>query len=194
MFPLLVLGVFIWLLIRYPANLYSPDQYTSEVGIETYAEVLNRQVRAASQVYSEATIDTLASAAKGDLSNPEASIRWSEDELTRRIEEYVEHSSITVDRSRFLAGAEPVQIPVTADTTVGDLLDAIYFELSPAVYPFTYGSSWLLMDEHGVMLTEMGTRWAGNSRDERMLKEAGIVKGSRLQVIRPPHPHPTHRN
>lgn len=191
-FPLLVLGTFIRLLIRYPAHLYGPWQYTSEVGIETYAEALSRQFRTASKVYSEATMDALAYAGEARTARVGSEEGLTKEAVAKHFEEVVERNSITVDRSKLISGATPVQIPVTEHTTVADLLDTIYFEISPAVHPFTYGSSWLLIDEAGTMLTNMGTRWAGYDRDERTLNEVGIHRGSRLEVVRPPYPKPSH--
>lgn len=38
--PLIVLSIFVWLLLRHPGNLYPPDRYTAETGIEKYVGVL----------------------------------------------------------------------------------------------------------------------------------------------------------
>jgi len=184
-FPFVVLGVFIWLLIRYPGNLYSPWQYTSEVGVETYTTALDRQVRTTSKVYRAAALKAFSAneGSSGEWSDPEG-----EDVLLERIEKFVRDSSITVDRSRIIPRTNPVQIPVTDETTVGDLLDTIYFEIATIVHPFSYGSSWVLKDEDGSQLTELGTRWAGHVRDERRLNEVGITPGQTLfaeQLTRP---------
>ena len=89
-----------------------------------------------------------------------------------------------MDCSAFRDGGT-AQIPVTGETTSGDLLDAIYFELAPAVRPFTYGSSWLLARD-GQFFTEIGTQWAKRNHmvsDERTLSEIGIQPGSALMVL-----------
>jgi len=184
-FPILVLVIFIWLLIKYPANLYSPWQYTSEVGIETYITALSRQYRATSLVYSQAATELAASTTTEDASGTDRRSRRQE-QITEKFERLIENRSVIVDRSELIPNARHVKIPVTEDTTTGDLLDSVYFEIAPTVRPFTYGISWILVDETGTHLNGMGTLWAknrGQVRDERELQDVGIYPGSRLKAI-----------
>lgn len=176
-FPIGVLGVFVWLLLEHPANLYSPAQYTDETPIGTFAAVLNRQSRANSIVYSHAIGEAIASAT--EVPGPDET--WSVDALREHIavaiDRGVENRSVSIVRPD---GLDPVHIPVTDETTVGELLDSIYLEIAPLVRPYTYGESWLLVGENGTTLDRIGTSWAqrgGRSRDERPLATVGIAPG-----------------
>jgi hypothetical protein len=192
-FPILVLAVFLWLLIKYPANLYSPWQYTDEVGVDAYAGALSRQSRTASVVYSEAASEAVASAVAPIGQQDDASQQALRKQVVQTFEELVRGRSITIDRSTLHADAPILQIPVTDATTVSELLDAIYFEIAPVVEPFTYGKSWLLADWDGNPLTEIGTAWAkwdsGAPRDRRPLGDAGIAPGSKLRLVMLPSGH-----
>jgi hypothetical protein len=179
LFPLVVLAVFIWLLIKHPANLYSPSQYTDNVGVQGYAAALSRQYRTTSLVYGQAVSEAIISA--GGKGGP-----IDRGEAVRTFERLVEDKSITVDRAAFVSDAEPAQIPVGPETTVDEFLDAVFFEITPSVRPFTYGISWGLATQDHKLLSKMGTRWAkgkGLLRDERSLREVGLEPGGKLWAV-----------
>jgi hypothetical protein len=181
-FPLLVFFAFLWLLVHHPANLYGPWQYPKGGDVDAYAGALARQRRAAKLVFRHAATEAIASASAKELTDvrPNADPAEIEEELDRLIEK----SSIIIDCSAFGKG-DRVPIPVTDETTVADLLNAIYFELAPAIQPFTYGESWVLKDGAGDSLTDMGTRWAeerGQRSDLRLLNQVEIDAGSTFRV------------
>lgn len=174
---------FIWLLLKHPANLYSPWQYTEQTSVEGFAAALSRENRTATHVYSQAISETIA---RASASAPGEALQGR---VAQTFERLVESSSITIDRSLLLEGAEPVQIPVTSETTADELLDSVFLAIRPAVGPFIYAKSWVLANENGVLLTDIGTEWANSNerpRDERALPEVGIVPGSKLRLLRPP--------
>ncbi len=184
-FPLIVLAVFIWLLVRHPANLYGPWQYSEGVGVEAYAAALNRQRRTTSLVYRHAASEAVALASSRESGASDSGSAVSVERVKEDFDRLIRESSIVVDCSAFRDG-EPVLIPVTQETTAAELLNAIYFELAPAVRPFTYGESWLLADQSGHRLTELGTQWArrrNRGQDLRRLEEVGIELGSSLTVV-----------
>ena len=47
-------------------------------------------------------------------------------------------------------------IPVTAQTSAGELLDSIFFSLDGTVAPFTYRDHWMLADKNGTRFPEIG--------------------------------------
>jgi hypothetical protein len=190
-FPLIILGTFVWLLLTHPANLYSPSQYTDTTTIDAYVAALRRESRDSRAVLQDAISEALVTTVTAEQG--ERPGRLTEDlraQVTEAIEGAVDRSSVTVDRSAFGEdGDEPIRIPVTRKTTVQALLDSIYFELRPAVEPFTYGSAWVLFDEgnseieaHGMKRaffkdTGVAVRLRG---DTRRLAEAGITPGMHL--------------
>jgi hypothetical protein len=185
-FPLVVLTVFVWMLLKHPANLYSPGQYTEQTGIEAYVQALTRANRDQQEVITHAVAEAVVTAAETKSTPVSANTNSLREQVIESIDRYVDRASITVDRRFIMEDAEPVQIPVTEKTTVGSLLDSIFFTISTVVEPFTYGSSWVLADEGSELLGDMGTKWAeqhGLTRDTRSLKEVGIKPGSRLLVV-----------
>jgi hypothetical protein len=186
-FPLIVLTAFIWMLLRYPGHLYSPGQYTEQTRIEDYVQALGRVSRDRDLVYSRALAAALVTAVEEEGTRPtSADGQALRERVVESIDRYVEEASITVDRALVKEGALPIHIPITEETTVTSLLDSIYFEIAPAVKPWTYCSSWVLADESFNLLEDMGTEWAerhGLSSDTRSLKEVGIAPGSRLHVV-----------
>jgi hypothetical protein len=184
-FPLIVLSAFVWLLVRHPANLYGPWQYPERVGVEGYAAALSRQRRTANLVYRHAAGEAVAMAAAQEAGTSPSKQAVSAEKVEQEFDRIIRESSIVVDCSAFRSG-EPALFPVTEETTASELLNAIYFELAPAVLPFTYGESWLLTDQDGHRLTDLGTQWArrrNRGRDLRRLEEVGIELGSSLTVL-----------
>lgn len=183
-FPLVVLGAFHWLLVNHPANLYGPWQYPKGVDVDAYAEALSRQRRTTSVVYHHAASEAVALASRQGVGAGGAAAEREDVEET--LDRLVKESSIIVDCSDFRPGESAV-IPVTHETTVTELLNAIYFELAPRVRPFTYGESWLLIDQAGRRQTGIGTQWAERRNlhsDLRRLDEVGIEPGSSLTAVR----------
>jgi hypothetical protein len=104
------------------------------------------------------------------------------DDVQRRIDE----SIVTIELSKVAPGLAPLQVPAAPDTTVTSLLNSVYFAIAGVVKPYTYNRDWVLIDQDGLRLKEMGTQWArahGVDEDRRTLGEAGINPGSRLMAL-----------
>jgi hypothetical protein len=182
-FPILVFSVFMWMLVKHPANWYPPWQYTADTPVASYASALNRRHQDEAMVYDklETAAATAATAAAAEA-GPDA----VGDRVRATIRDVVKSNTVTIDPSKLIPHAEPFQIPVSPDTPVGDLLDSVYFAIRPAVKPFTYNKSWVLAEEGRKPLVDIGTTWAnteGIARDERPLTEAGIKPGATLVAL-----------
>lgn len=69
---------------------------------------------------------------------------------------------------------------MTRETTIDELLDTVFFSLTPDIEPFSYGKTWVLGAEDGTLLVALGTHWAkteGLQRDERPIGEVGLLPG-----------------
>jgi hypothetical protein len=180
-FPLIVLAVFVWLLLRHPGNLYSPDQ--------NYVGVLTRENNARMAVFGEAVVTTVAENLDDEPSASQADIR-------RRFKgvlgDALERSTITIDRSLVGQGVPSSSHGVTVDdsTTIADFLDSVYYALENAVSPYTYGEEWILRDQHGDYLHNIGSTWGSRryirgeprERDTRKLGDIGIQPGRTLHA------------
>ena len=73
---------------------------------------------------------------------------------------------------------------VDAFDTVGAFLNALYFQISPYVEPFTFGADWELYDvRRNVVLRELGSGWSrgrGGAPDIRSLSDVGLRGGAVL--------------
>ncbi len=181
-FPVLVLIAFLYFLRFRAPNLYSPGQY-EHTSIREYAEGLSHQGRDDKVVIKQAVTEAVVA---GVVAQHPAPDDFTAQQNVRKLvaqkfADVVDQNSIVLDRSLLLDGTEPVQIPVTSETTVDELLDSVWFNISEAVEPYTYNKSWILADSDLVPLQAMGTSWAnrqGWTGDERPLQEAGIIPGS----------------
>jgi hypothetical protein len=175
-FPLIVLAVFVWLLVRHPANLYAPGEYTADTSVEKFATALDRRQRAFEVVFAEAVPEALSS------TETAGRVSTSGQSLTSALDEALSERTVTIRLDDFsLEG--PARIPVTKQTTVQDLLDQTYFSLKPSVGVFSYGRSWVLERENGERLNALGSAYA--RPDSRLLEEAGIRAGDVLRAVRP---------
>jgi hypothetical protein len=185
-FPIIVLTVFVWLLLKHPLNLYSPAQFTETTSIQMFAQAFTQERRDHDEVVKTALIEEVVQAMETDAAQPVTAVRNSREGVAERIERRIDEASVTIDRHLFVEDAEPQQIPVTATTRVDSFLNTCYFSIAPRVRPFTYGQSWILADEKGEWIRDIGTRWAkeqGRESDTRRLTEVGISPGTKLLVV-----------
>lgn len=96
-------------------------------------------------------------------------------------------NTVTVDLSPFDPLLGSIEVPISEDTRVQDLLNTVYAALPTSVPAFTYGKEWLLRrpDDHRVY-QDMGRPWArstGQNGDSRSLADVDIQRGNHLEVI-----------
>jgi len=184
-FPVAVFVVFVWLLIRHAPNLYAPGQYSSDITPEIYRTGIGVGISQAQSLFFARAVAETVVPPPGEHSGGEDRDAVVA-QVAQRFEAAVAESSVTVSLARLKPGAERLQIPVTEGTRVDSLLDAIYFALEPAVKPFTYEQTWVLIDERGTEYSDMGTEWARRRnlpRDSRPIADVGIVPGSQLTAV-----------
>jgi len=106
-------------------------------------------------------------------------------------DEIRESSFFTVHLSPFVKNADSKTYPISLFHNFNGLTDALYFAMSGAVKPFTYGKEWVLRDKnsgsilkHARMVTDVGFGMPVD--DKRTLKEMGIKPGTVLEVVIPP--------
>lgn len=175
-FPLIVLTVFVWLLVRHPANLYAPMEYTAETSVDIFVSALDRRRRAFEVVLSEAVPEAVGAALP---SAPSEDFRVG---FAAAFDRAFRNRAVTILTEAFGYG-HPTRVPVTKETTVQDLLDLTYFSLEPAVEPYTYGRSWVLAREDGKRLPDLEQGPSGMRNDRRRLGEVGISPGETLWAI-----------
>jgi hypothetical protein len=182
-FPSVVFAVFVWLLVRHAPNLYAPGQYSRDITPEVYRTGISRTE---SIFLGRAVAKSVVPLLGGDSETPvrEADI----EQVARRFEEAIAESSVSISLEDMKRGAGQVHIPVDDGTSIQSLLDQIFFELDSTVQPGTYGRAWVLVDEKGEQLSEMGMSWArkrlGQERDPRTIAAVGILPGAHLTATR----------
>jgi hypothetical protein len=195
-FPPAVAVPFFLILYMKPWVFYGPRDYGIEVDPEKYISAISNRTSLADEIsrFLE-NIPGIVERAMQSQTVREAidssDIKISE--LSRVVgqsvaEEIERNEVLAIDLGEF--NGPIFRIPVHDEMSVSDLLDNIYFEMSRygKVKPFSYGKSWLLVDEKtDKQFTGMGTKWAiehGMDRDERLLEEVGITSGSKLKVVK----------
>lgn len=181
-FPVGVFSFFAVMLWKRPVNLYPPSEYTSPTSVEQFVGAIEG-ARNRGIVFAQAVAEAVVEGTRAESSEAPDAIRAR---MAETVERVIDSASVTVERHLILPEAEPVQLSVTPETAIDTFLDSIYFLLAPAVKPFTYTKSWILMNENQELLGEMGTAWAkehGIERDTRPLCDVGIMPGMRLSVL-----------
>jgi len=183
-FPSAVFIAFVWLLVHHAPKLYPPGQYSREITPEIYrAGISQTDYKVIARAVAKAVIPEIGE----NSGRPDREDAL--DQVAHRFEEAVEESSVFVTLTPpLISSTQTLQIPVTEETTVGWLLDAIYWAIQPAVKPFTYGKEWMLYDgTEGKGYGRIGTQWAeqqGLIDDSRPIVKIGIMPGSRLTVTK----------
>lgn len=195
-FPCAVFAAFFTVLWKRPFVLYAPGDFTADTPIATFvgamqssslreAEAVDAAVRRAVEVIvrEERTRGEISTKESEELI--ETAVRVGTDDYRNRL--------LTVDLTTFdsALGPEPFTTPISDRTSVDQVLNLLYFALSPKVKPYTYGRDWVLYDpDTKKMLTDLGTIWArlhtGKDWDERPAVSVGLRPGMRLAVKRLP--------
>ncbi|MEV6875521.1 hypothetical protein [Amycolatopsis sp. NPDC051128] len=167
-FPAAVATVFFLILWHDNKVLYAPREFGANTSVAEYAEAMSRN--------SRRSIDALESLLAESLEAVNGKLDALGATPTQRDE---------IVASVRSAARRPLEILVNGNTTVKDLLNAVFFAVSPRVRPYTYGKEWILRDgPTGRLLKDIGTAWAKSHLkahdDERPLSEIGIHGGDVL--------------
>ena len=180
-FPVIVLFVFVWLLVKHAPKLYAPGQYSKEITPEIYRIGISR---ADSIFIGQAVAKTVVPLLGGDDQGEDRDTAVAR--LAQRFADAVDESSIVVNLDILKPGAKNLHIPVSLETGIQSMLNEIYFALSSAVEPATYDRSWVLTDDDDNEYSGMGMSWAAEQKldeDPRTLLEVGILPGSHLTAV-----------
>ncbi len=194
-FPVIVLGVFGWLVSRHYEKLYAPNDYNSDdaflkalqagtegrPGLKELDNQIEQKVK--SVLNSEDLLDKTEN--KEEL---QKRLREAAEKITSEIRN---SSFITIDARSFTGSNEDVfEFPASAFRTLNELTDEIYFAISDHVKPFEYGYSWAIRNpenrkiiKNARMIT--GTKPGIPLDDERSLAEVGIRPGMVLELVHP---------
>jgi len=194
-FPILVLGVFGWLVSCHYEKLYAPKDYNND---ESFLRGVVDKKNGRSNLRNldaqiDAKVNSVLSAVKFE-NNADNEIKLKENlkKAAEQITSEIRKSSfITIDTRQFTQNSSDViELPVSAFNTLGELMDEIYFLIEDFVEPFYYGHTWVIKDvasgsiiKNGRMITQ--TKPGMPVHDERSLSEVGIKAGSVLEIIKP---------
>lgn len=184
LFPFIVLALFGWLVSTHHEKLYAPSDFRSD---EIFLQRAQKQQRTQAAKVELTELQDRVRKIVEDLSTAQT----RPDQVAERVAKEVEEATtFIVDASEFLGRPTELRYPFAAFETLGELTDAIYFELAPKVRPFQYGLSWVLQwKDTGETLRTLRMLMkvpAGQPfSDTRTLREAGIQPGTTLVVKAP---------
>lgn len=190
LFPIVVLFTFAWLVSQHHEKLYAPGDYKSDDG---FIEGIKAKARHAEEIKAQ-QIELKAKLRKM-LAAPgveSTEVIQHTDILMEQLSTEIDRATtITVDARNFLKDKTALySFPIAAFESLGDLTDAVYFELSPNVDAYEYGTSWWLRKQDSgeivrsarmIICAPPGKRVP----DTRTLSEVNIKAGTTLIVERP---------
>lgn len=108
-------------------------------------------------------------------------------DIIRSARSDVAKNAVTVDLSPFDSLLGAIEVPISDNTTVRDLLNTVYAALPKSVPALSYGKEWVLRRQTDQKIyPDIGRPWAqstGQSADNRSLTDADIHRGDNLEVI-----------
>lgn len=191
----IAVGLFV-LLWKKPEVLYAPGDYSVETPIRDYVEAVRgatlpaavtRQAEAMEKIVASAVETTITKFRKDPTANNDIDART----LAREVADYeIRKSAIEVQLPIIASSSRNghLLLPIEDyETTVDEFLDTLYFAMQKLVPPYTYGQTWVLINEEtGQSLTKVGASYVGNAgrrgKDNRLLSEVGIIPGRRFAV------------
>lgn len=194
-FPIIVLGVFGWLVSQHHEKLYAPRDFkTDESFLKGLARVKEGRpaLRELDKQIEEKVRDVLASE---ELTNNvpnkaelEMLLLGAADKITKGIRN---SSFITIDARKLTTSEKDVfELPAGAFSNFGEFTDEVYVLIQNFVRPYEYGYSWILRNSNNGSVfknARMITKTAAGVPlpDERSLIEVGISAGMILEVAQP---------
>lgn len=204
-FPLLTAIGFFAVLWYKPLHFYAPTEYGKKLSPRELAEVFApkrnldesklyediqstiRSTLTSKEIISKLS-ETVAKGAGKKIEEQVASVLISAADKT--VEKIGTSNFLTIDSTQLLNQNGKIwRVPYEQFATIDDLLDDIWFSLTPYIPSYTYGEKWVLYNKKtGTVLKDIGYRWAAahsEHRDNRSLQEVGITPGTRLEIIFP---------
>lgn len=185
LFPTLIAVAFFLILWFKNKVLYAPGDFTKDTRAGDFADAMDR-VNRNSAAAIESTLNALATKLDMSLATGGAT-PGQRDEIRDLVRTAARESVVTVDLSAFYRERHTMEVPFTENTTVTDLLDAVYFTIYGLVENYSYGKTWLLRGANARLLDNIGRpyarRYLGTERDFRLLSEVGIEPGSTLTIV-----------
>lgn len=202
LFPLLIAGLFFFILWNKSWVLYSPAEYGTGTEVKDYVREMSSNKKSLDelQLYpqiqqsirealtSQQVVMELSKliVREGDTAQ-ETVTNILSDAATNAEEKILSHAFLTIDTRTFSTKGHVWQVPYDYYDSISVLLNDIYFTLKPGVPPATYGITWLLRDRaNGQVFKDMGLRYAkkhGKVMDDRTLKAVGIKPGTTLEIF-----------
>lgn len=193
-FPVIVLGVFGWLVSQHNEKLYAPIDFASDEGFHAAMKggrgrskpVANLDRDISETVSNVLGAEEFISSLKGKVDFHEALTSVAE----KITDEIRDKSFISIDTSEFSGPPnDQHKFPVAAFPTLNALTDEVYFLIDSEVGPYEYGYSWVLKfaDSGAVVENLRMISGAGPGRpmlDRRSLSEVEIHPGTKLIVSR----------
>lgn len=195
-FPVIVLAIFAWLVSQHHEKLYAPKDFTTdEAFLRNVRErskqrqiIIDQDMEVQEKVREKLTSAEVVKSLESPSGDVKAKLEKAVDDITREIRN---SSSITIDARAFTGDGKAIfQYPVMAFSSLGELLDELYFRLNEYIEPYEYGYTWVLKESNdGVIIknARMITR-AGRGNpvsDVRTLRESGIKGGMTFEIVKP---------
>jgi hypothetical protein len=195
-FPTVCAGAFFYFLWHRPEHLYAPRDFSTDTAyLQSMSEArkgreglpnIEHSIRQV--VLKELTSDRLAAELqKATTSDIPSILGRAAEELSNRIKT---KQFFTITFEQFDESIPPMTVPIDAYPTIKQLMDDVYFVLSPRVRPHYYGIDWLMRDRDTGKIVK--TRRLLNrtppglpAPDKRPLSAVGVEPGVVLQVFRP---------
>ncbi|MCF7552196.1 hypothetical protein [Pseudonocardia sp. WMMC193] len=190
-FPLVVaIGLF-FLLLKRPEVLYAPGDYSKGTTIDEFVNATKgARTSKTAEDQNKDLLQLMTNAIEQGLREylPRGAATPAELEAvaSRVAETQIQQNSVRVllpEDDGENGGI--LTIPVGEHTTVGILLDRIFFALNDTVPAHTYGEWWVLVSNDGTFLRPAGRAYAttvGAAKDDRSIADLGISPGETLQV------------
>lgn len=190
LFPVLVLAAFAWLVSQHHEKLYAPGDFKSDDGfLEGVKKRLAyaREIEVQQERVKVKVGQAIAASRSGAANAPE-----DVEALVKKVNEEIDSATnVRIDARAYLKDTGATfELPVALFDSLGELTDAVYFKLAPAVKPYAYGHTWVLRNEDTGEVIRTARMISGAAAgkpiaDNRSLEEVGILPGSRLKVERP---------
>lgn len=194
-FPVIVLGVFGWLVSKHHEKLYAPKDFNTD---EAFLRGIQHRMEgrpALHELDKQIELKVKEVLVSDELTNNVPNKAELKEKLmgaANKITKEIRNSSfITVDARRLTKSDKDVfELPAGAFSTLSEFTDELYFLLQKHIKPFEYGYTWTLRDpatgeviKNARMITNTASGVPLN--DNRGLDEVGIRPGMVLEVAQP---------